>query len=25
VPGVLYYLLGRASQRRAPPQLILPP
>jgi NCS1 family nucleobase:cation symporter-1 len=25
VPGILYYLLGRASQRRAPPQLILPP
>ena len=25
VPGVLYYLLGRASQRRAPPHLILPP
>jgi nucleobase:cation symporter-1, NCS1 family len=24
VPGVLYYLLGSASQRRAPPQLILP-
>jgi nucleobase:cation symporter-1, NCS1 family len=24
VPGVLYYLLGRASQRRAPPQPILP-
>jgi NCS1 family nucleobase:cation symporter-1 len=25
VPGVLYYLLGRDSQRRAPPHLILPP
>jgi NCS1 family nucleobase:cation symporter-1 len=24
VPGVLYYLLGRASQRRAPPYPILP-
>ena len=24
VPGVLYYAFGRASQRRAPPQLILP-
>jgi nucleobase:cation symporter-1, NCS1 family len=24
VPGILYYLFGRASQRRAPPQLILP-
>jgi nucleobase:cation symporter-1, NCS1 family len=25
IPGVLYYLLGRASQRRAPAHLILPP
>ncbi len=24
VPGVLYYLLGRASRHRAPPRLILP-
>jgi len=24
VPGILYYALGRASQRRAPPQIILP-
>jgi NCS1 family nucleobase:cation symporter-1 len=24
VPGILYYTLGRASQRRAPPQIILP-
>ncbi len=24
VPGALYYALGRASQRRAPPQVILP-
>ena len=24
VPGVLYYVLGRASRRRAPPRLILP-
>ena len=24
VPGALYYAFGRASQRRAPPQLILP-
>jgi len=24
VPGVLYYLLGGASRRRAPPDLILP-
>ncbi len=24
VPGMLYYLLGRASRRRAPPRLILP-
>ncbi|HEY1725147.1 MAG TPA: cytosine permease [Steroidobacteraceae bacterium] len=24
VPGVLYYVLGRDSERRAPPQLILP-
>jgi len=24
VPGILYYLFGQASRRRAPPQLILP-
>ena len=24
LPGVLYYAFGRASRRRAPPQLILP-
>jgi NCS1 family nucleobase:cation symporter-1 len=24
IPGILYYVFGRASKRRAPPQLILP-